>query len=72
MGDVLVGALRKEMRRLFDGVRTSDEELRVLLANEVIKRDTLDGDAPKVAKAAVKRAATALAKKQMAKVATAA
>ncbi|RYY24182.1 MAG: restriction endonuclease subunit R [Sphingomonadales bacterium] len=67
MGDNMVAALRKEMRRLFEGVKTSDEELRVLLSNEVIKRDTLDGEAPKAAKAAVKRAAGALAKKQAAK-----
>jgi hypothetical protein len=71
MGDAIVGALRKEMRRLFDGVKTSDEELRTLLSNEVIKRDTLDGEAPKTAKTAVKRAITALAKKQASKVASA-
>jgi hypothetical protein len=35
----------------------------VLLANEVIKRDTLDGDAPKAAKAAVKKATSAVARK---------
>lgn len=67
MGDSMVTALRREMRRLFDGVKTSDEELRTLLSSEVIKRDTLDGEAPKAAKAAVKRANTALAKKQAAK-----
>ena len=71
MGDTMVTALRREMRRLFDGVKTSDEELRTLLANEVIKRDTLDGDAPKAAKASVKRANSALAKKQAAKAASA-
>ncbi|WP_343520766.1 hypothetical protein [Sphingomonas sp.] len=69
LSDTMVGALKRELRRLFEGVRTSEEELRVLLANEVIKRDTLDGEAPKAAKAAVKKATTALAKRQQAKTA---
>ncbi len=62
--DAVVGSLKRELRRLFDGVRTTDDELRVLLTNDVIKRDALDGEAPKAAKAAVKKASTALAKKQ--------
>ena len=65
--DAMVSTLRRELRRLFDGIRTSDEELKVLLSNEVIKRDTLDGELPKAAKALVKKASTALAKKQLAK-----
>ena len=61
--DAVVGALRKEMRRLFDGLKTHDDELRILLVNDVIKRDAIDGDAPKAAKAQVKKANAALAKK---------
>lgn len=61
--DAVVGALRKELRRLFDGLKTTDDELRVLLANDVIKRDALDGDAPKAAKALVKKANTLLVRK---------
>lgn len=63
LSDPIVGALKKEMRRLFDGLKASDDELRVLLANDVIKRDTLDGEAPKAAKAIVKKASNALARK---------
>lgn len=65
LGDAVVGTLRKEMRRLFDGLKVSDEELRMLLAHEVIKRDTLDGEAPKAAKATVKKANNVIAKKQV-------
>jgi hypothetical protein len=65
--DAMVSTLRRELRRLFYGIRTSDEELKVLLSNEVIKRDTLDGELPKAAKTLVKKASTALAKKQQAK-----
>jgi hypothetical protein len=61
--DVLVGTLRRELRRLFDGLKTTDDELRILLTNGVIKRDALDGDAPKSAKTVVKKAASALARK---------
>ncbi len=61
--------LRREIRRLFETVKTSDEELRTILTNDVLKRDTLDGDPPKAAKALVKKAANALAKKANAKAA---
>lgn len=63
LGDAMVGALRKEMRRLFAGLKTSDDELRALLTNEVIKRDTLDGEGAKAAKTTIKKAVSALAKK---------
>lgn len=61
-GEALLSALRKEVRRLFD-LKTTEDELRLLLTTEVIKRETLDGDPAKQAKSTVKRAATALAKK---------
>lgn len=59
----VLGALRKEMRRLFD-LKATDEELRDLLTTDVIKRETLDGEPAKHAKSTVKRAANASAKKQ--------
>jgi hypothetical protein len=62
--DAVVGSLRKEMRRIFDGLKVTEEDLRILLTNDVIKRDALDGDAPKAAKAAVRKAHSALARKQ--------
>jgi hypothetical protein len=61
--DAVVSTLRRELRRLFDGVRVTDEDLRIILTNDVLKRDTIDGDPPKVAKALVKKAMTALAKR---------
>lgn len=67
LGDAVVGSLRKELRRLFDGIKTSDEELRVILANEIIKRDALDGEAPKAAKIALKKAVSAVSKKHAVK-----
>lgn len=63
LNDAVVATLRKELRRLFDGIRTSDDELRQLISNEVVKRDALDGDQPKAAKAAVKKAEAASIKR---------
>jgi hypothetical protein len=57
-----VGMLRREFRRLFD-LKTTDDELKVLLANDVVKRDTLDGDLPNAAKAMVKKVTNAAAKR---------
>jgi hypothetical protein len=63
-GETMVTTLRREIRRLFDGLKVTEEELRRILTNDVIKRDALDGDNPKAAKTAVKRAMNALAKRQ--------
>ncbi len=65
LGDAVVGSLRKEMRRLFLGLKTTDEELRALLTAEVIKRDALDGDGAKAAKTTLRKATNALAKRAM-------
>lgn len=61
--DAVVSTLRRELRRLFDGVRATDEDLRIILTSDVLKRDTIDGDPPKAAKALVKKAVTALTKR---------
>ena len=56
LSDAIVGAVRKEFRRVFDGLKVTDQELRVLLSNEVIKRETLDGDGAAAAKITIKKA----------------
>lgn len=61
--DAVIAGLRKELRRLFEGLKASEDELRILLTNDVIKRDALDGDLPKAAKAMVKKAGASLARK---------
>ncbi len=63
LGEQVVGVVRKEIKRLFDGLKVTDEEVRALLAEQVIKRDLLDGDGHKSAKTAVKRASNAAAKR---------
>lgn len=61
--DQLVNVLRREIRRLFDGVKTTNDELRIILSNDVIKRDAIDGDLSKAAKSAIRRATNTLAKR---------
>lgn len=61
--DSVVSVLRRDIRRLFDGTKATDDQLRVILTNDVIKRDALDGDGPKAAKSVVKKATSALARK---------
>lgn len=61
--EVVTGVLRREMRRLFDNLKVTDEELRVILTNDVIKRDALDGDHAVAAKQVLKKAASSLARK---------
>jgi hypothetical protein len=63
LSDPVVGLLKREFRRLFDGLKTTEEDLRILLTNDVIKRDILDGEQPKAARATVKKAVNAGLKK---------
>lgn len=67
--DAMVSSLRREFRRIFDGIKVADEELKALLVAEVLKREVVDGDHPKQAKAAVKKASNAALKKKAASIA---
>ena len=51
----MIGALKREMRKLFDGVKVEDGELADIIVNEVLKRDVVDGDAANEAKLALKK-----------------
>jgi hypothetical protein len=70
LSDAVVATLRKEFRRIFDGLKVSDEELRIILANGVIKRDALDGDGAAAAKVTIRKAENSL-KRRVAKAALA-
>lgn len=56
LSDAVKGAVRKEFKRLFNGLKVSDDELQAILVNEVIKRDALDGEGATAAKAIIKKA----------------
>lgn len=59
--DVL-SLIRREIRKLSAGVKLENDELADLLSNEVLKRDTLDGDKAAHAKRLVNRSNTKQAK----------
>jgi hypothetical protein len=44
MSDEVLGSIRRELRKISDGVMVSTEEISKVLAGEVIKRDVLDGE----------------------------
>lgn len=55
LGDEVVGVIRRELRKLSDGVLVTPEEIALVLANEVLKRDVLEGDDASKAQARVRR-----------------
>ncbi len=61
--DPVLAAIRREVRRLFSGIKVSEQEIATILASDVLKRDTIDGDPAKQAKATVKKANASLARK---------
>jgi len=54
--DPILEAMRRELRRLHDGVKITTDQILAALENEVIKRETLDGDRATQAKKIVLRA----------------
>ena len=55
LGDEVLAAIRRELRKLSDGVLVDAEEISQVLANEVLKRDVLEGDEAGKAQARVRR-----------------
>lgn len=55
MSEEVVSVIRRELRKLSDGVLVTPEEISKVLAGEVIKRDVLDGEDAAKAQARVRR-----------------
>lgn len=53
--EAVLGALRREMRRIFPELKIENAGLADLLVNEIIKRDAIDGEKYKEAEAKVKK-----------------
>jgi hypothetical protein len=49
--------MRRELRRLSPDVRIDNEQIRMVLVNEVIKREVLEGDRAEDARRKISRAA---------------
>jgi predicted type IV restriction endonuclease len=57
MSDTMVDILRRELRRISPETRIDEEQIRVVLATEVLRREVLEGDKADAAKKLVARAA---------------
>ncbi len=44
LSDDMLGSIRRRLRRMYPGLKTTEEDLAKILSAEVIKRDTLEGD----------------------------
>lgn len=55
MSDEVICVLRRELRKLSDGVLVSPEEITKVLTNEVLKREVIDGEEASKAQARVRR-----------------
>jgi len=53
----VVAVARRELRRLFPDLKVTPDALSALIENEVIKRETLEGDKAKEAASRIKKAA---------------
>lgn len=60
LSEQMLRLLRREIRRLSPGCRIETDDLKVLLQNDVLKRDLFDGDEAKQAADFLKKAARAL------------
>jgi predicted type IV restriction endonuclease len=56
LSEDVLAVIRREMRRLTNGLKLETDELAELLTSDVLKRDTLDGDKAAIAKRLVSRA----------------
>ena len=57
LGEDAVKLIRRELRRMSPGVKITEEEVAEVLRSEVLKRDVVEGDRPKEAARAIRRAA---------------
>ena len=51
----MISTLRKELRRFADGLKIEADELREIIKNEIIKRETIDSEEGKKAESKVNR-----------------
>lgn len=61
--NVIVNAVRKELRKFSPGIRVENDEIKALIENEVLKRDILKGEEAESARKRVQRYYNKLTKK---------
>lgn len=55
LSDTVLNATRKEIRRLFPEIKVEADQLRDMLANDVLKRDVVDSENAREAAGTIKR-----------------
>ena len=55
LNDVILNSIRKELRKLADGVSINISEIENIVRNEVLKREIVEGDGAKVAQSRISR-----------------
>ena len=55
LSDEVVSVIRRELKKVSDGFLVAPEDIKLVLENEVLKRDVIDGDEAKKAQSRVKR-----------------
>jgi hypothetical protein len=58
--EAIVGAVRRELRRAFPGLKVDEDQILAALQNEVLKRELIDSEEAKAATATLKRALRAV------------
>jgi hypothetical protein len=62
LSETIVGAVRREIRRLFPGIKVDEDFLRTVLQTEVLKREMVESDEAKQAVELLKKTARAAAR----------
>lgn len=62
LSENVVGMIRRDLRRLFQDLKVSPEQIEELLWNEIHKREVLEGEKVKEAQSRIKKAANKLAR----------
>lgn len=63
LSDEVVNVVRRELRKLFSGLKVQNSEIEKILQNEVLKRDVIEGEDAAKAKSRVKKISGKSAKK---------
>jgi len=63
LSENIVGAIRKDIRKLASGIKVENKEVEQILRNEVLKRDVIDGDEASKAISRVRRISRKAAKR---------
>lgn len=62
LAEPVVGAIRREMKRLFPELKVDQEHISEMLSNEILKREVIEGDRAKDTQAKIKKVTNKLAK----------